>query len=119
MKKILAVLAVVVVLGGCASINNFLCHPTDSQVAAADTAYAMAQSILAGVSTLTGNPVVALLSANAIPVFKQVIEGSCVVAEQWQAAVDALQDAANQTSTKTFRAIPSRQVIADLKSINW
>jgi hypothetical protein len=117
MKRFLAILVVVAMVGGCAAINQFLCHPTDSQIAAANTGYAMAQSVLAGTSSLTGNPVVALLSANAIPVFQQVIAGYCVVQAEWDSAVAALQDAANQTATT--KAMVKSSVIAELQAVKW
>ena len=119
MKKLIGVTVVFLLLAGCATVNGFFCSPTQSQTAAADTAKAMAQVILAGVASLTGNPIVTLISINALPVFDKVIQGYCVAQADWDSAVTALQQASQQTATKTYRGVPASQVFSDLNVVKW
>jgi len=120
MKKFAIIIVVLaMVVSGCGGFNQFLCNPTTAQTEAANTLKAMAEAVLAGVSSLTGNPVVTLISANVLPVANKVISGYCVLQADWDTAVSSLQQAATQSSAKTFRGAPVSQVIQDLQNIKW
>jgi len=125
MKKFMAILALVVLVGGCAGINQFLCNPTSAQVEAANVGKAVASTILSGATYYSGNAVVALVSTYAIPVYDRVIAGYCVAQSEWDAATAAIQEANNQATvqggaTKAFKpAGPYDQQIAELQSVKW
>jgi len=99
MKKFIAILIVALMFTACTSINNFLCKPTDAQTAQANVGLAVAQTVLVAAASYTGSGVVALVSAQAIPVFQKVIKGYCVVQAEWDAAVEALTAANTQTKS--------------------
>lgn len=121
MRKCVAILAVLLMAGGCSGLNQFLCHPTDSQTEAANVGMAVAQSILSGLSYFTGNPVVSLVSVNAIPVFQRVVQGYCVAQDSWDAAVTALAAAQAQAKAQGgAKAFPKVQgQIQYLQSVRW
>ena len=72
MKKILVVLmAMAMLLTGCASVNSFLCSPTPAQTEAANVGLALAQAALAAASVYAGGgEIVSALATQAIPVFR-------------------------------------------------
>jgi len=121
MKKCLAILAILALVGGCAAVSSFLCHPTDSQTIAANVGIATAQSILTALAFYTGNPVVALVSQNALPVFRKVAQGYCVTAVDWDSAVNALQQAQTEAKKNMImsKAIMTEDAIAYLKTVKW
>lgn len=89
---------------GCATIQaatspitNFFCHPTTSQVQAANIGKAVAQAILVAAGTYIGGPVIAAISTQAIPIFDKVIAGYCVLQADWDQAAAALAAANTQT----------------------
>jgi hypothetical protein len=118
MKKFLAILVVLAMVGGCTAVNQFLCKPTEAQVEAANIGKAVAQSILVAAAAFSGNAVVALISQSALPVFNQIQQGYCVTQAQWDAAVAALKDANAQTTAvamtrKGMKAIPTQTDITN------
>jgi hypothetical protein len=126
MKKIIIVIMVAgLLLTGCAAVNSFLCKPTPAQVEAANVGRAVAQSILVAASAYSGgNPVIALVSANALPVFDKVLQGYCVVQAQWDSAVIAVQDADSQMQSlawveKAMRPAGAAKQVEYLKSVRW
>lgn len=112
---VLAVLLALMLVGGCASFNQFLCSPTDSQSQAADVGLAVAQSILTAAAMYSGGgEVITAIAGQAVPIFRQVVQGYCVTQAQWDAAVKALED--NQTQAK---AIGAKFNLEPLKAIKW
>jgi len=112
-------------MGGCAVINQFLCSPTPSQTESANVGKAVASAILAGATYYSGNAVMALVNAYAIPVYDRVIAGYCVAQSEWDAAVAAIQEANNQAiaqggTVKGFKLSgPYDRQIADLRKVKW
>ena len=125
MKRFIVILALVTVMGGCASINQFLCSPTPSQTESANVGKAVASAILAGATYYSGNAVMTLVNAYAIPVYDRVIAGYCVAQSEWDAAVAAIQEANNQAiaqggTVKGFKLSgPYDRQIADLRKVKW
>jgi hypothetical protein len=92
-------MSLVILLGGCAYVNQFLCKPTDAQREAANVGKAVVSTLLVAATVYSGgNAVVSLLNQNAIPVFDQVVQGYCVAQTQWDSAVKALELASSQTN---------------------
>jgi hypothetical protein len=98
-KFLVGLIMATLVVGGCATVKNFLCSPTDAQKEAANVGKAVVSTLLVAATVYSGgNAVVGLLSQNALPVFDQVVAGYCVAQTQWDSAVKALELAANQTT---------------------
>jgi hypothetical protein len=116
MKKVLAVLVVLAMVSGCAAINSFLCHPTDTQTEAANVGLSLVQAALIAATFYSeGNELVTALSTQAAPVFRQVVQGYCVTQAQWDSAVTVVEQA--QPSTKTFTV--NHSALALLKAVRW
>ena len=115
MKKILVVLmAMMMLLTGCASVNSFLCSPTPAQTEAANVGLALAQAALAAASVYAGGgEIVTALATQAIPVFRKVVSGYCATQADWNTAVEAVAQA--QPATKAMVINPQIQILRDTK----
>ena len=115
MKKILVVLmAMAMLLTGCASVNSFLCSPTPAQTEAANVGLALAQAALAAASVYAGGgEIVSALATQAIPVFRKVVSGYCSTTAEWNTAVEAVAQA--QPATKAMVINPQIQMLRDTK----
>lgn len=115
MKKMILLICLGLAFG-CASVNSFLCKPTAQQTEAATVGETVAQSALVAASTYVGGEaIVTALATVAIPIFKKVVAGYCVLQAEWDTAVNTVATA--QTTTKS-RAL-SDPTIAKLKAIKW
>ena len=115
MKKLLVVLmAMAMLLTGCASVNSFLCSPTPAQTEAANVGLALAQAALAAASVYAGGgEIVSALATQAIPVFRKVVAGYCATQADWNTAVEAVAQA--QPATKAMVINPQIQILRDTK----
>jgi hypothetical protein len=98
---------------GCAAFNQFLCSPTNQQTEAANVGLSLAQAALVAIGVYTGNPVVTVISQQAIPIFEKVRQGYCVTQAEWDQAVTAV------ASTSTAKAVGEAPAIEFLQSIKW
>ena len=122
--KAMVVLALALMLGGCAAVNSFLCKPTDQQTLAANVGVALVQAALTAATVYTGNEIIAALSSQAKPVFDKVIAGYCATQAEWDKATTVLQQAQAQPdmAAKMLKAGQAKHVenpISFIGSVQW
>lgn len=107
MKKVLAVMAVLAMVSGCATMQNFFCKPTADQQTQAQAYLTAAQAELATLQTVPTTPTVEAVIAGlqlAIPVLEQIISGTCVAVADFQNARNAVNNSKIMANTVRKKA---------------
>ena len=107
MKKFLATAVILAMVSGCATMQNFFCKPTANEQTQAQTYLAAAQAELATLQAIPTSPTVAAIIAGlqlAIPVFQQVINGTCVAVADFQNAQNSVSNSKTLVNTVRKKA---------------
>jgi hypothetical protein len=102
MKKFLAVTVILAMVSGCATLQNFFCKPTADQQTQAQMYLTAAQAELATLQAIPTSPTVEAVIAGlqiAIPIFQQVIAGTCVAVADFQNAQNTVNNSKSMVNT--------------------
>lgn len=102
MKKFLATAVILAMVSGCATMQNFFCKPTANEQTLAQTYLQAAQAELATLQAIPTSPTVEAVIAGlqiAIPIFQQVIAGTCVAVADFQNAQNTVNNSKSMVNT--------------------